>query len=397
MTGGLTGCLAERAYLARRYRIRGLLLSSILCLAGAVPLSAAEPDRAATEAALEEITTRLNDLNVWLGSAERKRAQWQREIQSSDREVARLNREVDAAAEALAEVRAELAELRREQAQLNEQRARQARHIADHLASAYRMSGEDFIKLVLNQRSPETLDRMVRYHRYFTAARMQSLQTYRDLLAQLDENRAALEDRAEKAEQRQAALAREQQRLVAKRDERKALLDRLAAEAKDKEAERRRLQADQERLENLLAELERRSQALDGRGFAERKGALPWPLTGRVRNAFGQPRAEGRLTWHGLLVEADEGAPVAAVFRGQVVFADWLRGFGLLTIVDHGSGYMTLYGHADVLTKRVGDWVESGEVIARAGRSGGLGSSGLYFEVRHQGQAADPIVWLTGR
>lgn len=393
MTGRLTG----PANLARRTGIPGLLLSGALLLAGATPGTAAQPDRAEAEAALEEITTRLNDLNVWLGSAERKRAQWQREIQASDRDVARLNREVDAAAEALDEVQAELAALRREQAQLNEQRARQARHIGDHLASAYRMSGEDFVKLLLNQQSPETLDRMVRYHRYFTEARMQSLQTYRALLASLAENQAALEDRAEKAEQRREALAREQQQLVAKRDERKALLDRLAAEAEDKEAERRRLQADQERLESLLAELERRSQELDGRGFAERKGALPWPLKGPLRNAFGQPRAEGRLTWHGLLVEAEEGAPVAAVFRGRVVFADWLRGFGLLTIVDHGSGYMTLYGHADVLNKRVGDWVESGEVIARAGRSGGLGSTGLYFEVRHQGQAADPIVWLTRR
>ena len=97
------------------------------------------------------------------------------------------------------------------------------------------------------------------------------------------------------------------------------------------------------------------------------------------------------------MVEAEEGAPVQAVFRGRVVFADWLRGFGLLTIVDHGSGYMTLYGHADRLDKSVGDWVEGGEVIARAGRSGGLGTTGLYFEVRHEGQATDPIIWLAGR
>jgi septal ring factor EnvC (AmiA/AmiB activator) len=116
-----------------------------------------------------------------------------------------------------------------------------------------------------------------------------------------------------------------------------------------------------------------------------------------VLQAFGSPRAEGRLTWHGLLVEADEGTPVKAVFRGRVVFADWLRGFGLLTIVDHGSGYMTLYGHADALTKRVGDWVESGEEIAQAGRSGGRTTTGLYFEVRHDGRAADPIVWLARR
>lgn len=374
-----------------------LLLVSLLTLAGSGVVLAAEQNRAATEAALEKITARLNDLNVWLNSAERKRAAWQREIQASDREVARLSREVEAASSALVQVRNELDELRLEQVRLEEQRAEQARHITNHLASAYRMSGEDLIKLLLDQQSPQTLDRMMRYHRYFTAARMQSLEDYRRTLTRLEENRAALQARAEQAQERQRALEREQQSLVAKRDERRALLARLAAEAEDKEAERRRLEEDQQRLETLLAELKLRAQALDGRAFAERKGALPWPLTGRVRNAFGQPRAEGRLIWHGLLVEAEEGAPVTAVFRGRVVFADWLRGFGLLTIVDHGSGYMTLYGHADVLTKRVGDWVESGEVIARAGRSGGVGSTGLYFEVRHQGQAADPIVWLTRR
>lgn len=374
------------------------IVAALLLTAAFVgPAAAAPADPAQTRAALERITERLNDLDVWLDSAERKRAQWQREIQASDREVARLTREVAAAEAAVTEVQAELAALRREQAELEQRRLAQAEHIARHLASAQRLAGEDFVKLLLNQQSPETLDRMVRYHRYFTAARLETVAEYRATLAALADNRTRLEARAAEAERRRAALAREQRALVAKRDERRALLARLAAEAEDKEAERERLLADRERLETLLAELQRRAQALDGRAFAQRKGSLPWPLTGRVMNAFGQPRAEGRLIWHGLLVEAEEGAPVKAVFRGRVVFADWLRGFGLLTIVDHGSGYMTLYGHADLLEKQVGDWVESGEVVARAGRSGGLGTTGLYFEVRQDGQAADPIVWLAGR
>ena len=117
-------------------------------------------------------------------------------------------------------------------------------------------------------------------------------------------------------------------------------------------------------------------------------------MSGTIENRFGQPRADGRLRWHGVRFGATEGAPVTAVFRGRVVFADWLRGFGLLTIVDHGSGYMTLYGHADDLTKRVGDMVESGEVIAHAGQSGGQLAIGLYFEVRQNGDARDPLGWL---
>lgn len=357
----------------------------------------APAERAEAEAALRAITEQLNDLNVWLGGAERKRAQWQREIQASDREVAKLSREVDAAAEALAAVRRELASLTDEQARLEAQRAEQARHIADHLSSAYRLSGADFVKQILDQQSPDTFERMIRYHRYFATARLATVEEYQATLARLEENRARLEAREAEAERRREALRREQATLVAKRDERRGLLARLNREAESKSAERQRLVQDQERLESLLAELARRARTLDGRAFAARKGSLPWPLSGRVSNAFGQQRADGRLVWHGLVLQAEEGSPVTAVFRGRVVFADWLRGFGLLTIVDHGSGYMTLYGHADALVKRVGDWVESGEVIARAGRSGGQAESGLYFEVRHEGRAADPIIWLEKR
>lgn len=366
-------------------------------MSGAAVHAAAAAEAETTAAELAEITERLNDLSAWFGSAERKRNQWQREIQSSDREVARLSRAVDAAAEALAETRRQLAELEAERERLDAERREQAERIGEHIGSAYRMSGQDFIKLVLNQESPETLERMLRYHRYFSAARLETLEAYRATVARLEANQTQLQDAAAAAARREQALRDEQSVLVAGRDERKGLLERLAAEAEDKEAERVRLESDRNRLEDLLAELRRRAQTLDGRAFAERKGALPWPLQGRVTNAFGQPRAQGRLTWHGLLVAAEEGDPVRAVFRGRVVFADWLRGFGLLTIVDHGSGYMTLYGHADALAKKPGDWVESGEVIARAGSSGGLGATGLYFEVRHDGKAADPIVWLARR
>jgi murein hydrolase activator len=382
----------------RTRRSRSLLVAAMLAVGlGAATAHSQETERAEAEAELVRITERLNDLSAWLIGAERKRTQWQREIQTNDRAVARLARDVEAAGTAVGAVHAEITALHRERDRLLEQRAEQAQHIGRHLTSAYRLSGEDFFKLLLNQQSPETFDRMVRYHRYFSEARLETLHAYRATLAELAGNEAALEAKAMEAERRQAALETEQAALVRQRDQRRALLERLARETEDKTAERDRLTADRNRLDSLLTELARRAQVLDGRDFAARKGSLPWPLRGRVLQSFGQPRAEGRLAWHGLLVEAEEGTPITAVFRGRVVFADWLRGFGLLAIVDHGSGYMTLYGHADVLTKRVGDWVEGGEVIARAGRSGGRVGSGLYFEVRQDGRAADPIVWLARR
>lgn len=391
---------AARTARTRRYPAVALLLA-LLAAAGPGAASrgaAATPDDSArAEAELARITAQLNDLNAWLGSAERKRVQWQRDIQAHDREVARLSREVDAAAAALAEVRDEQRRLEAQREQLETRRRVEAERIGAHLASAHRLGGQDFVKLLLNEQSPAEIDRLVRYHRYFTEARMAVLDDYRRTLAELESTGQRLEERASAAAARQETLRRQQAALVEKRKERQTLLARLESEAEDKEAERKRLLADQSRLEALLRELERRAQELDGRAFAERKGSLPWPIDGRLRNAFGQPRPEGRLIWHGVLLAAPEGTPVRSVYRGRVVFANWLRGFGLLTIIDHGSGYMTLYGQADTLLKNVGDWVESGEEIARAGRSGGVDVTGLYFEIRHEGRALDPVSWLSRR
>lgn len=371
----------------------------VLCAStlGAGSAAAAPADRTRTEAELKRITEQLNELNQWFGSADRKRNQWQKELRDTDQRVAAMSAETDRAAAAVDTVRRELDRLQVEEERLQQQRATQARLIAEHVASAYRISGQDFIKLILNQQSPETFERMIRYHRHFSEARGETLDEYRATLAQLRHNRTAVEARSAELLERQRVLEAEQQSLLAQRGERRTLLARLESEVEDRTAERDRLEADRQRLATLLAELQQRAETLDGRAFAERRGSLPWPVAGRVQHGFGQPRADGRMAWHGLMVEVAEGTPIHAVFRGRVVFADWLRGYGLLTIIDHGSGYMTLYGHADALAKRVGDWVEGGEPIGRAGRSGGQNSSGLYFEVRQQGQARDPIAWLAKR
>jgi len=144
----------------------------------------------------------------------------------------------------------------------------------------------------------------------------------------------------------------------------------------------------------LLNQLRRQTSVLDGSDFAAAKGRLPRPLNGKIRHRFGDSRAGTNLNWRGIDLSGTIGADVTAVFRGKVIFSDWLRGFGLIAIVDHGDGYMTLYGHADALTKEAGDWVESGETLARAGNSGGGYEPGIYFELRHQGAVQNPQQWL---
>ena len=124
-----------------------------------------------------------------------------------------------------------------------------------------------------------------------------------------------------------------------------------------------------------------------------RKGKLTWPIKGRVSKRFGNRRAQGKLRWNGVIINARTGTAITAVHRGRVVFSDWLRGFGLLTILDHGDGYLSLYGHNEVLNKEPGDWVENGEIIAYSGRNTEQSISGLYFELRHQGKPINPTKW----
>lgn len=376
-----------------------LRLIGLGCL-GLLPLAgngAATADPAATRQALDAVVERLNALTVWFDEAEEQRVRWLNDLKRKDGEVSKVAAEVELANQDLRAVNADLNALRATQSGLETQRKEQATKIAEHLAATYRMTGEDFLKLLLNQESPDTLDRMTRYHRYFTQARMASLEEFQNTLDEIEVNRQTLQSRQADERAKREALNQRRLALVREREQRKGLIAELDENVEGKTRERTRLETDRQRLEELFAELRRRSAKLDGSAFVARKQKLPWPLQGKLTHAFGQSRADGRLSWHGIVLAAAEGTPVTAVFRGRVVFADWLRGFGLLTIVDHGSGYMTLYGHADILLKAVGEWVESGELIARAGRSGGQRTSGLYFEVRQKGAARDPIGWLVKR
>ena len=383
-------------------RVHTRVIVSILLLACGVSAaisvaSEANGDRAETREALRGIVTELNNLNAWLTEADAQRSRWLAQLQEQDKLVGDLSAQADVAAAELAAAEARLAELTARHNTLEGQRSLQAHKISQHLSAAQRLSGGDFFKLLLNQQTPETFDRMLRYHGYFSSARARTLERYQATLDQLDTNRAELDDQAERHREKNAALADRHKTLMASRQERQALLAELDAQREDTAVQRERLLADRARLEKLLSELDRRTATLDGSQFLAGKGSLPWPLRGPIRATFGRPRADGRLVWHGMVVSAEEGTPVAAVFRGRVVFADWLRGFGLLIILDHGSGFMTLYGHAESLTKVPGDWVEAGELIARAGRSGGQSNSGLYFEIRQKGAAKDPLGWLAKR
>ncbi len=378
-------------------RKRFAWLSATWIAVSALSTSAAE-DISKAQRDISGITRRLNDLDAWFSDATRRQRDLQKELRDTDQSIASTSSQIRRIEDELKRIAASLTELKTQQDALNEQRDAQAKLIASHLAAAYRLSGEDFLKLLLNQQSPDQFDRMIRYHRYFSSARTEALEAYQKTLAAIDANTAATHAREQELAAQERDLDGERTELRTKRDARERLLVALNTQIEGKSQEKSRLSEDRKRLAALVAELQRRAkERLEATTFARAKGKLPWPTEGKLAHRFGEFRAGGLLKWQGIFIDAAEGTPVTAVHSGQVAFSDWLRGFGLLTIIDHGSGYMSLYAHSDVLYKRVGDRVKAGETIATTGRSGGQSESGLYFEIRAKGAAIDPLAWLSRR
>lgn len=283
--------------------------------------------------------------------------------------------------------------LREERRRLSARRTALARQ----MRVAYALGPQEEMKLLFSQEEPDRLARVAGYHRILQQARVRRIEDVRESLARLEHLEAEARTRTheiaalrDRRLARKAALDRDAKR-------RGELVASLARSVRGKEQEIDRLRTDRDRLERLVREIKpllgELPPAPGGARFATLAGRLPLPVRGPVTAHFNDPKPLGEMRWRGLFLAAREGEPVKAVAHGRVIYADALRGFGLLLILDHGDGYMTLYGNNQSLAKEVGDWVEAGEPVSTAGSTGDTPRSGLYFEIRHQGQPQDPLRW----
>jgi septal ring factor EnvC (AmiA/AmiB activator) len=239
---------------------------------------------------------------------------------------------------------------------------------------------------------------MMVYYDYFNAARLERMELIRRNLNKLTRIEREISEEERRLQQLHAKVEQEKAQLEKAQVERQRIIAGLSRELQGKEQALKGLKADEKQLQSLLVKLQEvlADIPLDSttdNPFKTRKGKLPWPSKGRVAASFGSARVVGKLRWDGVLIAAPEGREVRAIHHGRVAFADWLRGFGLLLIIDHGEGYMSLYGHNQSLFKETGEWVEPGEVVAQVGNSGGRNEPGVYFGIRHNGEAEDPKRW----
>ena len=370
------------------------ILALLLC--STVNLSYGAQKPSAQE--LEQLRTRIQLLRDDLNTVRGVRRDVRVQLTDTERNIAVTVRQMRKTRQDLALNAQRLQDLIAQRRQLHASLARQREVLAEQVRTGYVVGRQDYMKMLLNQEQPARVGRVLTYYSYLDSARREQIESITQQMSRLKTVEDAINVENENLGSANARLASEKISLIALQRERRGILDRIDHDLNDKTQRLANLDADEQRLSELLrrlpAELADIPADVNVKGaFAKSKGKLPWPVSGRISAAYGTPRGAGNLRWQGVLLNAEEGAEVRAVWRGQVVFTGWLNGYGMMIIIDHGEGYMSLYAHNQSVIKEVGDWTEANEVIATVGDSGGQRQSGLYFEIRHSGKPDNPVQW----
>ncbi|KPK11761.1 MAG: hypothetical protein AMJ68_04720 [Acidithiobacillales bacterium SG8_45] len=372
---------------------RRLFIFSCLMLCAA-SLNAVAADGEQTDEELRALRSRIEGLQSQVETTRGERDAARNALRPIELRISRQVRALNKTKNELKTANRQLARLRSDRAVTRNKLASQRTELEAHARSAYALGRQDYLKLLLNQQDPAAFSRMMTYYRYFTEARAQRIHSLQRDLSKLTEIESGIARRTRALTAIETRHAREAAELEQSRKARATVVASLNRELRSHQDELARLKQDERRLENLLGELpEAQLPAPSGGRFSAHRGRLPLPVNGRVTARFGTRRQQGDLKWKGIFLATASGREVRAVFNGRVVFADWLSGYGLLLILEHGGGYMTLYGNNESLYSRVGDRIEAGQVIAMTGNTGNIARTGLYFEVRHQGQPHDPLRW----
>ena len=350
------------------------------------------------EKQLKSVASTINKLQKELTKTKDSRSQLQSALQQSEEEIGTLTKKIESIKEALAREKKQLSQHQRRRAELEKSRQQQQQQLNLIIRQAYLLGRQSQIKLLLNQEAPYRITRLLRYHDYIVEAHKEKVDIYLDTITKITAVEQNMQATTKRLENNRQHLHERFRALKSSQKQRLLTLDKLNKELRSKGNVLTQLKGDQERLERLLGEASKALSKLvlpgDSKPFRTTLGRLPQPTKGRITRYFNSPRLNGKLRWKGLFITGDLGEKVVSVHHGRVIFSDYLRGHGLLLIIDHGDGYMSLYAHNQALLKDTGDWVRSGETIATLGNTGGQTQAGLYFEIRHNGKPQNPKPWL---
>ena len=352
-----------------------------------------EKSHQANQAKLSDVQQAISKQQSNIFSTSKKRNNIEKQLKQDDLAIAKAARAINTLENKLSQTKETIAVLATKKKQLTQEKKQQEQLLAQQLRSAYTTGQHDYLKLLLNQDKSEKIQRTISYYQYLNKARTAEIDKFQATLAQLLQVTTEHQAQIKNLQTLKNAQILQDAQLKETKVKRNKTLAKLSKKLLSGQQQLAKLQAEESNLNQALQKLAVLIQAeIDLTGLSKLKRKLSWPVKGRMRHRFGS-RKQGYLKWKGVLLRAPIGKQVQTIHNGTVLFSDWLKGYGLLTVIDHGNGYMSLYAHNQTLLKSVGERVETGEPIALVGQSGGQEQSGLYFEIRHQGKAVNPKLW----
>ncbi len=379
--------------------LRKLLTLVFLCFFSVVGLADSEQSNEEKEAAkqeLQQLKSEIKNLQTSLSKKRKQQSSALKKLRSSEKKIATASKILRSTIRQLNKKEKELKKLHKKQTTLEVDKKVQKKVLAEQLRSAYINGKQEYLKLLLNQQDPDALGRMLVYYDYMNKARSKQVKQLQVTLSELKNIDLAIQKEIRKLKILRQSKENETKQLKKLKQKRKKLVDALGQEIASKSDELTELEINAQELQQLIDSVRETIEHMDFtqplEGLKKLKGRLSWPSRGKQIKRYGSINQGQRSS--GVLIAGKEGNDINAIHHGRVVYSDWLRGFGLLLIIDHGKGYMSLYGYNQALYKDVGDWVEANEAIATLGQSGGQRQPALYFELRHQGKPVNPKKWF---
>jgi len=361
----------------------------------------AESEEQLARQQLQQLQKDMQRISKEISSEKSRKSTLQKQLREAELALGKLQGKIRENEKAQASARSQLKELKKQRAELEAARDKQQAAIAEEIKSAYQMGRQGQVKLLLSQEQPDTVARMMAYYQYLLAARSEELDEYRQTLDKIATLEPEITSLNEQLEITGIALKKQRGQVANAQKNRTKAVASLTASIESKGGKLKQLESNRKDLERLLDAIEVAVVNLkvpeNYGSFSSAKGKMAWPVAGKApKKQFGKYRNEGKMRWQGVSIPANEGASVTAIHHGRVVYADWFRGSGLLLIIDHGDGYMSLYAHNQSLLTEVGEWVSAGTPVSTVGSSGGQDVAALYFEIRHDGKPTDPAKWCRG-
>lgn len=377
-------------------RVFACFLIGLTLLSGS-PAADEDNDLKAQQQKLETVRNQIQSLQKELEHKIGRHSQLERQLGEIEKQLNAKHRELRKLQSELRAGQQKLDTLHGHRTRLYNELETQQSHLTAQLKTAYFIGNQEQLKLLLSQQDPSALARALKYFEYLNRARLQAISASRDTLREIETTQVDIE----RQNGQLAALTRARQHeyleIETLRGKRQNVLADLKNQIQSNKSSVVSLKHSETQIRELIAGLTGIFSDIppetSGLTFFEQKGLLPWPVLGNHQNRFGESQSGSDLHWQGVKIAAPAGQEVRSISHGRVAFADWIPALGLILLIDHGDGYMSLYAHNQSLYKETGDWVQAGEVVANVGNSGGGQTDSLYFEIRHNGKPLNPAEW----